>query len=484
MDATSKSLGVTETERMLADFCERSFLKLWTYPNPYKDDGKELCDVLAVFGNHVFVFFDREKAFSDAPDDPKIAWDRWKRRAIDRQVVTAHGAERYIRSGRSIFLDAKQAVPFPLVVNWSTAIVHKIVVAHGAKDACKRSSNQNVYGSLAVTYCDPDKSSEPWPFHVVMDRQNPVHLFDSHNLPIILGELDTISDFSRYLDEKVRAIKRFDVLSYCGEEDLLGHYLLNFDKKTNEHVIGSYEPLNGVMIGEGEWHEFVQSGLYKNTKREDEVSYFWDELIQRTCQNALDGTLGGNSDLLRGQSAIVEMVREPRFARRALSSKMQDNVINFPDTSGLTRHVSFMPSIYPDVGYVFFQLRAPDEIRSQPDYLDKRRSLLEIACGAARNKFPHLNKVIGIGMDAPKFAGDTNSEDFILMPCEKWRDETRLHYQELNKDWRFFDTDQLQRHEQTVTQFVPPTQPEVVNKVGRNEPCPCGSGKKYKKCHG
>ena len=22
------------------------------------------------------------------------------------------------------------------------------------------------------------------------------------------------------------------------------------------------------------------------------------------------------------------------------------------------------------------------------------------------------------------------------------------------------------------------------DKVGRNEPCPCGSGKKYKKCHG
>jgi preprotein translocase subunit SecA len=23
-----------------------------------------------------------------------------------------------------------------------------------------------------------------------------------------------------------------------------------------------------------------------------------------------------------------------------------------------------------------------------------------------------------------------------------------------------------------------------LKKVGRNEPCPCGSGKKYKKCHG
>ncbi|MDA8029506.1 MAG: SEC-C metal-binding domain-containing protein [Nitrospiraceae bacterium] len=22
------------------------------------------------------------------------------------------------------------------------------------------------------------------------------------------------------------------------------------------------------------------------------------------------------------------------------------------------------------------------------------------------------------------------------------------------------------------------------NKIGRNDPCPCGSGKKFKKCHG
>ena len=25
---------------------------------------------------------------------------------------------------------------------------------------------------------------------------------------------------------------------------------------------------------------------------------------------------------------------------------------------------------------------------------------------------------------------------------------------------------------------------EVVSKIGRNDPCHCGSGKKYKKCHG
>jgi preprotein translocase subunit SecA len=36
----------------------------------------------------------------------------------------------------------------------------------------------------------------------------------------------------------------------------------------------------------------------------------------------------------------------------------------------------------------------------------------------------------------------------------------------------------------TSTGPVAVQQRVVVEKVGRNEPCPCGSGKKYKKCHG
>ncbi len=457
MEPHERPAGTTDTERILAEFCKRSFLKLWTYANPFKDDGKELCDVIAVFGGHVFVFFDREKQYADTPDvDPLLAWDRWKRRAVDRQVTTAHGAERYIRSGRRIFLDAKQSIPFPLDVYGATAIVHKIVVAHGAAEACKSSSEQNLYGSLAVSYSDVDAGVAPWPFHVQLERSKPVHLFDSHNFSIILRELDTITDLSRYLDEKVRSIERMD-LSYCGEEDLLAYYLLNFDPAAQKCRIAPDEPLTGLHIGEGGWAQFVGSELYKNTRRVNEISYFWDELIQRTCQNKLDGTLGGNADLLRGQSAICEMVKEPRFSRRALSKQMQDCVVNFPDDpSGLMRHVSLMPSFFPDVGYVFFQLRVPVALRQQPDYLDKRRTLLEVACGAAKNKFPHLNKVIGIGIDAAKFAGDTNSEDFLLMPCVEWPDQRRAHYDALNRDWQFFATPHMTQDERTVTQFVPP----------------------------
>jgi len=41
-------------------------------------------------------------------------------------------------------------------------------------------------------------------------------------------------------------------------------------------------------------------------------------------------------------------------------------------------------------------------------------------------------------------------------------------------------------HEAQVHQANAAPQPEAppARKPGRNDPCPCGSGKKYKKCHG
>ena len=486
-----KSSGVTATETMLAEFCERSFLKLWSYPNPYKDDGHELCDLLAVFGDAVFIFFDRESELPESPDkDPQVLWERWKRNVIDRQVKTAHGAERYIRSGRPIFLDAKREKPFPVSFDKDKVVIHKIIVAHGAKEACERASPQNIYGSLAITYTGTDGGSTD-PFHIEIDRHNPVHILDSHNMPIVLRELDTVSDFSAYLNEKARASAAFDFLSYCGEEDLLGHYLVNYDAATKRHVIGPKDndrgKINGVMIGEGEWRDFVQTGVYKNTKNEDRISYFWDRLIQRTCQNSLEGTLGGNSNIVRGESAIYEMVKEPRFMRRGLSEKMLSAVDRFPDTGSFTRQVTFLPSFEPNVGYVLLQLRVPEEYRAEADFREKRQALLEIACGSAKNKFPNLVKVIGIGIEAPKFSGGTVAEDFILMPCEVWTNEMKAYYEELNQELNFFGTPALRQFNDYVTQFVQPPHPEKptkTGKIGRNDPCPCGSGKKYKKCHG
>jgi hypothetical protein len=451
-----KSQGFTPTERLLAELCEKSFLKLWSYPNPQKEDGNELCDLLAVFENHVFIFFDREsRQFEKLDSDPMANWARWKRKVIDDQTRTAHGAERYIRSGRKIYLDRKLDILFPIPFDSSTLTVHKIVVAHGAKEACKGFSDQNVYGSLGIAYADRTGAPFPMPFFVELDRNNPVHVFDSHNLELILSELDSFFDFTQFLDAKLAAIRTLDALTYCGEEDLLAHYFLNYDKAANRHFIGvrNQGELNGLWIGEGEWKDFIKKQEYHAKKTADEVSYFWDGIIQRTCQNVLDGTILGDANLLRGPSAIHEMAKEPRFTRRALSEAMILAIRNFPDQKApVMRNVSFMPSFYEDKGYVFLQLKVDQITDYENDYRPKRRALLEIACGAAKNMFKHLNKVIGIAIDAPKFT-QRNSEDFLLMDCSNWSDKLQAHYEGANEGINFFKTAGLRRYERKLTEF-------------------------------
>jgi hypothetical protein len=54
-----RSDGLTASEQLLAQICDRSFLKLWTYPNLFKKPGKELTDLLVVFGNDVIIFSDK-----------------------------------------------------------------------------------------------------------------------------------------------------------------------------------------------------------------------------------------------------------------------------------------------------------------------------------------------------------------------------------------------------------------------------------------
>ena len=43
-----------------------------------------------------------------------------------------------------------------------------------------------------------------------------------------------------------------------------------------------------------------------------------------------------------------------------------------------------------------------------------------------------------------------------------------------------YDHEVVDQSTRKIVETVVRTQP----KVGRNDPCPCGSGKKYKKCHG
>ncbi len=54
----------------------------------------------------------------------------------------------------------------------------------------------------------------------------------------------------------------------------------------------------------------------------------------------------------------------------------------------------------------------------------------------------------------------------------------QARFERENSEWRFHS---VVEEEDQAPQLVP-VGPR--SEVGRNDPCPCGSGKKYKKCHG
>lgn len=496
-----KSTGVNQAEELLVNWCEKTFLKLWSYPNPFQDDrdGKEMCDLLAISGNRACVFFVREaNRFDELGEEPvpqeewRKRWNRWKKETIDKQIKTAKGAERYLKSKRKIFLDKDRQTPLPITADRSKMVVHKIVVALGAEKACERYSEENLAGSLAIKYEAP-KTKKPKqihspPFVVELDRGDSIHVFDSYNLGIILSELDTAADLLDYLDAKVEAAQLYKSFFYAGEEELLAHYFLNYDEKQRRYRIDIKQTgVDGVMIGEGLWRDFYQSRKYQARKRDNEVSYLWDRVIQDTCQNALDGTMIGSNIWFEKTSAIHEMAKESRLSRRVLSGQMLEAMMNFPVQDGFAQCFRrFMISPTLKTGYVFLQMKCRNRGDLEKDYRPFRHKLLEISCAAMRNKFDHIEKAVGIAIEAPKFSPE-RIEDFILMECTEWTDEKRKKYEEENKMFGFSGSGEL--FNARTYDFPDEPLPNLLQsarrrKLGCNDICLCGSGKKFKKCCG
>ena len=448
-----KSHGVTPTEQRLSSLCERTFLKLWAWPNPYNQDRKEFCDALAVFGEHVFIFFDRANQALQAGDkDLQVTWVRWKKDVIDKQIKTATGAERYLKRGLPIYIDERCERPFPVTLP-ENPIIHKIIVAHGAEQVCLGASQSNVTGSLGVAYEDPTRSprfpSEAQ-FVVQLDKTSPVHVLDGDSLELLLTELDTFADFTAYLTEKEATIRKRDTLIYCGEEDLLAWYFRNFDESQSKYRIDTVNPdVNILWIEEGAWKRFAEQGHAERRRQANQESYLWDDLIQKSYQHALDGTIGGDSPWVK-DNPLTEMAKEHRLSRRALSQHIIQAINTFPSTNqGVTYKACYMSSLSePEKMYVFLQLKCPDVNREENR--EKRQYLLNVACGVTRNNFPNITTVVGIAMDPPKFA-PTISEDFLLLKCAEWSEEDRAYYERANEDFNFFQN--VRRFEGRVVDF-------------------------------
>ncbi|WP_229804753.1 hypothetical protein [Neogemmobacter tilapiae] len=439
-----KEIGSTPGEKYLAKLSDYTFLNLWSYPNPYRDqrskgategDGKEICDLLVVCGEHIIIF--SEKTNSWPQGDINLSWSRWVKRAIKEAIRQINGAERWIADHPNrIFLDRKCEIPFPIdLPPIENQKIHRVIVAGGAAEECRRFF-PNHSGSLALNpkitgdQHFPDDISDAEPF-VVGDLDpegNLIHIFDEISLEIVMGELDTIRDFTDYLMAKERIFRSGNMERVLGEENLLSHYVTNTNPEGNHDFI--VDKITGKLdLSKAKYSDLIKNPQYQAKKSADQISYVWDHLILEFTKHMLGGTSmappGMDFELRENEIAVRWMALESRFKRRTNGEAIWGALQNGLKEDRFFR-LMMSPSGTKESETAFFILT----VKYLEWMIDKggyekyrmfRSSLMLTYAQATLVKFPHLKRIIGIAMEPPEH--ENSSEDLIYVEQSAWSDD-------------------------------------------------------------
>lgn len=228
-----KELGVTEGERYLAKLANSTFVGMWSYPGVYRDEGvskngvgQETADLLVVFDNTVIIFSEKDISFN-RDVDIKVAWPRWCRKAIYESIGQLRGSEAFIRKfPNRLFLDKKCKEPFPLDISSSSLQVHLVAVTRNSAVPCKQYFDSVKPGSsqsLAFQFGLSKEDVLSHPFFITdFDPQKTfVHVLDDYTLDLLMEELDTVTDFVHYLQEKESAIRKGDCFLFREKKSFL-----------------------------------------------------------------------------------------------------------------------------------------------------------------------------------------------------------------------------------------------------------------------
>ncbi|QIB34334.1 hypothetical protein [Ancylobacter pratisalsi] len=417
-----RSAGLTQSEKVLSDLCDRSFLKLWTYPNLFKKPGKELTDLLVVFGRDILLFSDKSCAYPNT-GNPGLDWSRWYRRSISDSVHQIDQAERWLSSCPDrVFLDAKCTAPLPLdLPSRQDRRIHRICVALGAGERAQASTGRR---GLAVF---PSVQNDAIPFTVgKTDKAGGwVHIFDDQSLAIILKELSTISDFIHYLDSKMEFFNRGKFVGAESELDLLAYYLWNDRTFPPSELPVQLEP--------GLWPQVEADPSFQRGRAKNEASYFWDRLIEYVTGHYLEETLefGNEMEMSDHERLVRIMAGETRFFRRILSNCILERA----EIARQNAIGSILESGQPDVNYVLYIGRG-DQGGDHVAYRADRASILKTRCIAAKAVKPEKRYIVGIGLDARGAKG--SSEDFMLLDTQDWSSEAVEKADQLRRKLGYF----------------------------------------------
>lgn len=423
-----------KAEEIVRDLAFSSFLREWCYCNPAGPDGKEICDLLISFDTTLIII--QVKDIKHTGND-----ERYARKAYAAPLKQVLGAERRLK-----LLDGD------LQLTSATGYQHTLDFAE----------YKNVH-RVVLSVGDGDV------LHTMIDEIDGrmVHLFDNTS-EIILNELDTISDFSKYLRDKEALFSSGTLIDLraAREIDLLADYVRQ-GKSFHE-----FDDLDLVAFVEGCWEQLTANPRYQKKQEEDHISYFWDHLIEDA----------GTWNIPKYREIARELSRLNRFERRYYTHAYLSAEKVLRDTDAIFRRAVAGKG----TTYVFLFGSAHWDRQAA-------RQELEATCYVARNKYLGNPKVIGIAtLTSPS---GVHSFDFGLFDAPNWPAEDQEQASLFQQKHRIL-LDPI-RTRITMEEFpseasVLPVKREPIrrtdrspmSKVGRNDPCPCGSGMKFKKCHG
>ncbi len=417
-----KSEGLNASEKLLAELCEHSFLKLWTYPNLFRKPGKELTDLMVVFGNDVILFSAKACTYPNS-GDPVIDWSRWFRSSIADSAKQIAKAEKSIQAApEKVFLDAKCLEKLPIALPAAGDMrVHRICVALGALDRAE--AETDVRGLKVKPSVVHD--AERFTVGQISGARGWVHVFDDVSLIRVLTELTTIKDFLHYLETKAAL---FDVARFkyaASEADMLAYYLWNNRSFPARDV--------DYFIKANLWAEVEASKDFLAGREANKVSYFWDGLIDYINGHYLEETLelGNEHSMSEHEQLVRRMAGETRFHRRVLSKA----ILQRAELATKQAICTLLPSNQPDVNYVLYIGRG-DQGKDHAAYRAERAKDLQLRCVAAKAAQPDKRFIVGIAMDARGVKG--SSEDFLCWDTADWTDEDVLQAQEMRDELRWF----------------------------------------------
>ena len=389
-------VGLTRSERFVSQLCERSFLELWTHPNPIGKKGKELCDCLIVCGPHIIIISVKETEYKDTGD--ATGWERWLRAAIKKSAGQIYGAERWLNDSDEVIRYDGRIVTLPPK---SDRIYHRVSVSLGAKQ------------EVPIKWGDFGNGF--------------VHVCDEKSVGIVFSALDTITDFVEFLAESEAFVSGNNKVVFIGSgiEDLVAIFIQNGYSFAN--FTGNSDEADMMILNGGIWDSFASSDGFKECAKRFEGSYRWDALIKSYAKDLLtNGMFDMHSkSVTNDQHVLIEMALQPRDTRAQLSEAFFA-ILGNPELKVRSRLVLGFG------GTAFVFLIAPSSDR------ESRVHELGLRCLVVQCKQPDTQRVVGIATDQPGSSKIGYSSDLVYIDLPDINQEMIDKATEIQKELRYF----------------------------------------------